>query len=61
MAIDTSLPFALAYIDWCKAVKEATSLEATQRRDWAYEFGKLYSDAGGNVTGLDLAIALGKS
>lgn len=58
--IDISIPFPLAYLDWCKDTKGATSLAETERRDWIMEFGRLYSNGGGSVNGLDIARALGK-
>lgn len=59
MKIDKALPFALAYLDWAKEVKGVTSFEDTERRDWVMEFGKVYSDAGGEFTGVDIILAMG--
>ena len=59
MKIDINNPFPLAYLDWAKEVKGAKSLADTERHDWVMEFGKLFSQAGGKVSGLDLAMAKG--
>lgn len=59
MKIDISIPFSLAYIDWAKEVKSATTLEQTERHDWVMEYGRIFSDAGGEVTGADIFSAKG--
>ena len=59
MNIDTSMPFPLAYLDWAKEIKGATSLKDTERHDWVMEFGSLFNQAGGKITGLDIAMAKG--
>jgi hypothetical protein len=53
------IPFPLAYLDWAKEVKGAKSIEETERHDWIMEFGRIYSEAGGQVNGLDIMIAKG--
>ena len=60
MSIDTSAPFALAYLDWAKESKSASSLKDTERHDWVMEFARLFAQAGGKVSGLDITIAKGK-
>lgn len=57
--VDITTPFALAYIDWAKEVMGAKTLQDTERHDWVMKFGKIYSDAGGSVTGIDIALAKG--
>lgn len=56
---NNNAPFPLAYLDWCKKVKEAKSIQQTQNRAWIREF--YYSDEWGkkDVNGVDYAIALG--
>jgi hypothetical protein len=53
------IPFPLAYLDWAKEVKGAKFIEETERHDWVMEFGRVYSEAGGQVNGLDIMIAKG--
>lgn len=59
MSIDINIPFPLAYLDWAKGAKGAKSVKDTERHDWVMEFGKLFAQAGGQVSGLDIAIAKG--
>lgn len=59
MSIDTMIPFPLAYLDWVKEIKGAKSIEETERHDWVMEFGRIYSQAGGQVNGIDIMIAKG--
>jgi hypothetical protein len=59
MSIDIMTPFPLVYLDWAKEVKGAKSVKDTERHDWVMEFGKLYTQAGGLLNGLDILIAKG--
>lgn len=55
----TKTPFALAYLDWCKANKDVKTVKETENRDWVREF--YHSPAWGRkpITGVDYAIAMG--
>lgn len=55
---NTDNPFALEYLDYCKSIGIET-LEATQDWSLVWQFGKLWKKAGGEATGLDVAIVLG--
>ena len=47
----------LDYLDWCKEVKKAKSIEETERRDWFIEFVKTKNIK--DVSGFDFMIAMG--
>lgn len=61
MKNNNSIPFPLAYLDWCKKVKKAKTVKETENRLWIKEF--YYSDDWKEkpVNGIDYAIALGVS
>lgn len=52
-------PFPLAYLDWCKEVKKANTVEETERRDWIIEFYESEEWNCKPITTLDIIIALG--
>lgn len=35
---NNKLPFALAYLDWCKEVKRGHCVKDAERKDWIREF-----------------------
>ena len=53
-------PFPLAYLDWCRETKNVKSVKETERRDWIYEFYKSPKWGEKAISGIDLAIAMGK-
>lgn len=58
MDIDTSVPFPLAYLDWCKS-KGIKSLKDTEDNALIMEFGRLYSQKGGKIEAYEILIARG--
>lgn len=56
--VDTSVPFPLAYLDWCKA-KGIENFEETENHSLVMEFGKMYTDKGGKVNAFEIMIARG--
>ena len=58
MNIDISVPFPLAYLDWCKS-KGIKSLKDTEDNALIMEFGKLYKQKGGKIEVYEILIARG--
>ena len=59
MNIDISVPFPLAYLDWCKS-KGIKSLKDTENNALIMEFGKLYKQKGGKIEAYEILIARGR-
>lgn len=56
--VDISVPFPLAYLDWCKS-KGIENFEETENHSLVMEFGKIYTDKGGKVNVFEIMIARG--
>lgn len=53
----TSVPFSLAYLDWCKTQKGIREFEDTGNHLLVMEFWKIYCESGGKVEPWEISAA----
>lgn len=55
------MPAPLLYLDWFKTVYPDLTLADSEDRHYIWQFGKLATEAGVKIDGIDIAIMLGKT